>query len=117
MSANKTAPSARHSERSKSTGMAISKEATTHCAASRYGLRNGASADSNCSGASSAIQWPLASRSITVSASQSFPIRRSRFTLVGLWALQVVLAALFFMAGGSKLAGAPAMVHDEHADA
>jgi uncharacterized membrane protein YphA (DoxX/SURF4 family) len=30
--------------------------------------------------------------------------------LIALWGLQVALAALFFIAGGSKLAGAPAMV-------
>ncbi|HEX3702956.1 MAG TPA: DoxX family protein [Vicinamibacterales bacterium] len=35
---------------------------------------------------------------------------RSRASLVALWLTQVALAAMFLMAGGSKLAGAPAMV-------
>ena len=38
---------------------------------------------------------------------QSLP---SRIGLIALWGLQVGLAALFLFAGGSKLAGAPAMV-------
>ena len=46
----------------------------------------------------------------TVAVSQSLPIRRSRVGLIALWALQLGLAALFLFAGGSKLAGAPAMV-------
>src|SRR5688572_9990451 len=50
------------------------------------------------------------SRSTVISVSQSLPIRRSRTGLIALWALQVGLAALFLFAGGSKLAGAPAMV-------
>jgi putative oxidoreductase len=50
------------------------------------------------------------SHSTVVSVSQSLPIRRSRIGLIGLWALQVALSALFLFAGGSKLAGAPAMV-------
>jgi putative oxidoreductase len=45
-----------------------------------------------------------------ISVSQSLPFRRSLIALVALWGLQVGLAALFFFAGGSKLAGAPAMV-------
>jgi uncharacterized membrane protein YphA (DoxX/SURF4 family) len=35
---------------------------------------------------------------------------RGRGALIALWAVQVILAAMFLMAGGSKLAGAPAMV-------
>jgi hypothetical protein len=41
---------------------------------------------------------------------QSRSIRGIRAGLVVLWGLQVALAALFLAAGGSKLAGAPAMV-------
>jgi putative oxidoreductase len=33
-----------------------------------------------------------------------------RAALIALWATQIVLAAMFLMAGGSKLTGAPAMV-------
>jgi putative oxidoreductase len=36
--------------------------------------------------------------------------RRGRASLIALWVTQVVLAAMFLMAGGSKLAGVPAMV-------
>jgi putative oxidoreductase len=36
--------------------------------------------------------------------------QRSRAALTALWTTQVVLAAMFLMAGGSKLTGAPAMV-------
>jgi putative oxidoreductase len=35
---------------------------------------------------------------------------RGRAALIGLWVVQVALAAMFLMAGGSKLAGAPQMV-------
>ena len=37
-------------------------------------------------------------------------VRRSRVASVALWATQIVLAAMFLFAGGSKLLGAPAMV-------
>ena len=50
------------------------------------------------------------SRSTEITASHAFPIRRSRTGLIALWGLQVGLATLFLFAGGSKLAGAPAMV-------
>ena len=50
------------------------------------------------------------SRSTVVTVSQTFPIPRSRTALIALWGLQVGLATLFLLAGGSKLAGAPAMV-------
>jgi putative oxidoreductase len=50
------------------------------------------------------------SHSTLISVSQSLPIGRSRIGLIALWGLQVGLAALFLFAGGSKLAGAPAMV-------
>ena len=50
------------------------------------------------------------SHSTFITMRQSLPIRRNRVALIALWGLQVGLAALFFLAGGSKLAGAPAMV-------
>jgi putative oxidoreductase len=37
-------------------------------------------------------------------------LQRGRASLIALWVTQVALAAMFLMAGGSKLAGAPAMV-------
>ena len=37
-------------------------------------------------------------------------LRRSRASLIALWVTQIALAAMFLMAGGSKLAGVPAMV-------
>jgi putative oxidoreductase len=37
-------------------------------------------------------------------------LQRSRASLVALWLAQVALALMFLMAGGSKLAGVPAMV-------
>ena len=36
--------------------------------------------------------------------------KRGRVALIALWVTQVALAAMFLMAGGSKLAGVPAMV-------
>jgi len=36
--------------------------------------------------------------------------QRSRASLIALWVAQVALALMFLMAGGSKLAGVPAMV-------
>jgi len=36
--------------------------------------------------------------------------QRSRASLIALWLAQVALAVMFLMAGGSKLAGVPAMV-------
>jgi len=38
------------------------------------------------------------------------PSRRGRVATLALWVTQVALAAMFLFAGGSKLAGAPAMV-------
>lgn len=38
------------------------------------------------------------------------PVRRGRAAVVALWTVQVALAGLFLLAGGSKLAGAPEMV-------
>jgi uncharacterized membrane protein YphA (DoxX/SURF4 family) len=37
-------------------------------------------------------------------------LQRGRGSLIALWATQLVLAAMFLMAGGSKLAGVPDMV-------
>jgi len=37
-------------------------------------------------------------------------LQRGRASLIALWLTQVALALLFLMAGGSKLAGVPAMV-------
>jgi hypothetical protein len=37
-------------------------------------------------------------------------LQRGRVSLTALWVTQVALAAMFLMAGGSKLAGVPAMV-------
>jgi len=37
-------------------------------------------------------------------------LQRGRASLIALWLTQVVLAVIFLMAGGSKLAGVPAMV-------
>jgi putative oxidoreductase len=37
-------------------------------------------------------------------------LQRGRAALIALWLTQVVLALMFLMAGGSKLAGVPAMV-------
>jgi uncharacterized membrane protein YphA (DoxX/SURF4 family) len=41
---------------------------------------------------------------------QLLPVHRSRVALIALWGLQVGLAAMFLLAGGSKLTGAPEMV-------
>jgi putative oxidoreductase len=45
-----------------------------------------------------------------MSTTLSGQARRGRASLIALWVTQVALAAMFLMAGGSKLAGAPAMV-------
>ena len=46
-------------------------------------------------------------RAMTQSGSR---LQRGRASLAALWVTQVALAVLFLMAGGSKLAGVPAMV-------
>ena len=38
------------------------------------------------------------------------PVRRGRSGVIALWVVQIALAGLFLLAGGSKLLGAPAMV-------
>ena len=50
------------------------------------------------------------SNSTSISPAHTSPVRGSRLTLIALWGVQVVLAGLFLLAGGSKLAGAAAMV-------
>jgi len=48
---------------------------------------------------------------MSVSASLTHtPVRRGRATIVALWIVQIALAGVFFMAGGSKLLGAAPMV-------
>ena len=48
--------------------------------------------------------------SLSVALTQSSPVRRGRAALIALWTVQVALAGMFLLAGGSKLVGAPAMV-------
>jgi putative oxidoreductase len=48
--------------------------------------------------------------SSAIAVTQTSPVRRGRAALIALWAVQVALAAMFLLAGGSKLVGAPAMV-------
>ena len=48
--------------------------------------------------------------SSSITADQILPVRRSRVAFVALWGVQVVLAGMFLLAGGPKLAGAAAMV-------
>jgi len=46
----------------------------------------------------------------TLTADHTLPGHRGRSGLIALWAVQTVLAGAFLLAGGSKLAGAPALV-------
>ncbi len=46
----------------------------------------------------------------SAAAIQTVHVDRSRVRLVALWAAQLALAGMFLLAGGSKLAGVPAMV-------
>ena len=48
--------------------------------------------------------------SLAPSLTQTSSIRRGRTGRVALWAVQLALAAMFLLAGGSKLLGVPAMV-------
>ena len=50
------------------------------------------------------------SNSPSMTAAHTLPVHRSRLALTALWGVQVVLAGMFLLAGGSKLAGAAAMV-------
>jgi putative oxidoreductase len=53
----------------------------------------------------------IANDAATPAAAQDRPhLRRGRASLIALWLAQVALALMFLMAGGSKLAGVPAMV-------
>src|SRR5438874_6473910 len=45
-----------------------------------------------------------------LSFTQAPPVGRSRAGLIALWVVQIALAGMFLLAGGSKLLGAPAMV-------
>lgn len=48
--------------------------------------------------------------SVPLSLPQSSPMRRGRVAAIALWVLQIGLAAMFLLAGGSKLFGAAPMV-------
>jgi len=48
--------------------------------------------------------------SVSLALAQSSPVRRGRAAVIGLWVLQIALAGMFLLAGGSKLLGAPPMV-------
>jgi putative oxidoreductase len=48
--------------------------------------------------------------SVRSSITQTSPIRLGRAGRVGLWIVQIALAGMFLLAGGSKLLGAAAMV-------
>ena len=50
------------------------------------------------------------SNSPLIAAAHTLPVHRNRLALIALWSVQVVLAGMFLLAGGSKLAGAAAMV-------
>ena len=53
----------------------------------------------------------IANDATTRAVTQTAPsLQRGRISLVALWLTQVALAVMFLMAGGSKLAGVPAMV-------
>jgi putative oxidoreductase len=48
--------------------------------------------------------------SLAPSLTHASPVRSGRAELIALWIVQVALAGMFLLAGGSKLLGAPAMV-------
>src|SRR6185295_8340399 len=48
--------------------------------------------------------------SLAPSLTQASSVRSGRAGLIGLWIVQIALAGMFLLAGGSKLLGAPAMV-------
>jgi len=50
------------------------------------------------------------SNSSSITAAHTLPVHRSRLGSTALWGVQVVLAGMFLLAGGSKLAGVAAMV-------
>jgi putative oxidoreductase len=45
-----------------------------------------------------------------LSFTQPTSVRRGRSGVIALWVVQIALAGMFLLAGGSKLVGAPAMV-------
>ena len=48
--------------------------------------------------------------SLAPSLTQTVPVRNGRTGLIALWLVQIALAGMFLLAGGSKLLGAPEMV-------
>ena len=48
--------------------------------------------------------------SLAPALTQASPVRSGRAALVALWFVQIALAGMFLLAGGSKLLGVPAMV-------
>jgi hypothetical protein len=50
------------------------------------------------------------SNSPSITGAHTSPVHRSGLAQIALWGVQVVLAGMFLLAGGSKLAGAAAMV-------
>jgi uncharacterized membrane protein YphA (DoxX/SURF4 family) len=48
--------------------------------------------------------------SVSLSLTHSSPVRRARAAVIALWVLQIALAVMFLLAGGSKLLGAAPMV-------
>ena len=52
----------------------------------------------------------IANDAATRSTDTTPTMRRGRAALIALWVTQIALAVMFLFAGGSKLAGAPAMV-------
>jgi putative oxidoreductase len=52
----------------------------------------------------------IAHEAATYPARKSATTPRGRAAVVALWVMQIALAAMFLMAGGSKLAGVPAMI-------
>ena len=50
------------------------------------------------------------SNSPSITAAPTVPVHKSRLAPIALWGVQVVLAGMFLLSGGSKLAGAAAMV-------
>ena len=48
--------------------------------------------------------------SVSLSLTQTSTVSRGRAAAITLWAVQIALAGMFLLAGGSKLLGAPPMV-------
>ena len=48
--------------------------------------------------------------SLTPSLTHALPVRPGRAVRIALWSIQIALAGMFLLAGGSKLLGAPPMV-------